>query len=81
MKLKMNLFIIKVGQKIGDIYPEKIIIFESSTQFSEQFLIALNNDGEMRYNYTFTSFEGNNVYMRSYLLKDTNDEKKLVSHK
>ncbi len=57
-------------EKIGDIYPSNIIIYDANSQMSAQTLLDINNNAEMRYNYTYTNVDGASVYMRSYLLKN-----------
>lgn len=46
------------GKKVGDIYPRRLVIYNGNTQVSEQFLIALNNQGLMSYRYTNSNMDG-----------------------
>lgn len=57
-------------EKIGDIFPDKIAIFESTSQVSEQIQIDLNAKGEMRYNYSYGNLDGASIHKRAYLKKE-----------
>ena len=57
-------------EKIGDIYPGKILILESNAQVSEQIQLGLNSAGELRFNYSYANQDGESLTKKAYLTKD-----------
>ena len=54
------------GNKVGDIFPGKIIIFQSNTQVSEQMLFINRKDG-LYYRYTYSNLDGESQWREGIL--------------
>lgn len=46
------------GRKVGDIFPDKVLIFEGSPQVGEQIVMEQTHAGELHYRYTYSNFDG-----------------------
>lgn len=61
--------IIKDGKKIGDVFPGNIVIFESNDQASEQMVFEFNDFEDLRFRYSFTTYDGQTQLRRGGLKK------------
>lgn len=50
--------IYRSGQKIGDLYPDRIVMFWSNRQASEQMFLGWSREQGLKYQYIFSAFDG-----------------------
>ena len=50
--------ILKAGVKVGDLYPDHIVIFSANSQASEQMIFGWSRTNGLKYQYVFSAFDG-----------------------
>lgn len=46
------------GKKVGDIFPDRVVIFDGSAQVGEQIVMEQAGQGKLRYRYSYLNFDG-----------------------
>ncbi len=55
--------------KVGDIYPSRIIIFYGNSQVSEQIILRAGSKGTLDYQYSYANLDGENNFRKISMVK------------